>query len=79
MDEARLNAFYLDLAEQEETVDASLRLYRTTDPPDYVKVREGVTLEADRRYHGADLHLTWAQAKLLRDELTRLLLEAGQE
>jgi hypothetical protein len=79
VDDTRLNSFYLDLAEQEGTVDASLRLYRTHEPPDWVAVREGVTLEADRRYHGAELHLTWDQARQIRDELTRLLKEAGQE
>ena len=39
----------------------------------------GVTGSADRRAYGADVHLSWEQARRLRDTLTTLLHEAGQE
>jgi len=38
----------------------------------------GVTMSADRKAHGAELHLTWDHVQALRNELDRLLQEAKQ-
>jgi hypothetical protein len=68
--------FELDLREQENTVQAWFRIMLTS--PDDVDrgFPPGITIWADRRYHGADLHLTWEQARLLLSELERLISEA---
>ncbi len=39
----------------------------------------GVTIDADRGAHGAELHLSWEQSAAFRDKLNRLLKEAGKE
>jgi hypothetical protein len=71
-----------DLAEVEGNLRASFAL-SVTDATDASIMGEpfppGVTISADRGAHGADVHLTWSQARELRDTLTRLLRGAGQE
>jgi hypothetical protein len=71
--EARLE---FDLREVENTIEASLIVFRTTEEERQQGYPDGVTLWADRRYHGAELHLTWAQAEQLRDYLHQLVKDA---
>jgi len=75
----REDAFEIDLREEEGTFLASLRVYDTRFLQDWMGWGLGVTIEADRDAHGAELHLSREQTEALRDELTRLLKEAGQE
>lgn len=71
---------FIDLRETEGTSLASLSVIRI-DPqvPPSSEPESGLLLSADRGSHGADLHLTWAQVRELRDTLSRLLSEAGED
>jgi hypothetical protein len=71
---------FLDLSEVEGNPMAHL-LVEKTDPSrtraglDYP---DGLTIDTKIGAHGADVHLNWTEVKILRDTLTRLLAEAGQ-
>ena len=71
-----------DLAQVEGNPYADFAI-EVTDPEDDHLMGEpfppGITVSANRGAHGADVHLTWAQARELREVLTRLLREAGEE
>jgi hypothetical protein len=75
----REDAFEIDLRQEEGTSLASLRVYDTRFTQDWMGGGPGVTIEADRGAHGAELHLSWEQTSALRNELSRLLREAGTE
>jgi hypothetical protein len=70
---------YFDLRETEQTFDADLMLRVTeeADGPEGLDFPPGVVISTNRRAHGADIHLTWEQARQVRDVLTQLLREAG--
>jgi hypothetical protein len=71
-----------DLAEVEGNPFADFAVAITDPEADHFmgqRFPAGVTVSANRGSHGADVHLTWPQTRDLRDVLTRLLREAGQE
>src|SRR5688500_11347186 len=72
---------YFDLSEIEGVFDVEFYVSLTSEEeiagPDPYPA--GIIVGTERRYHGADVHLSWEQAKELRDTLTQLLREAGQE
>ena len=72
---------HFDLRDIEQTYDADLTILVTeeSDQPKGMDFPSGIVIDANRRAHGADLHLAWDQTKQLRDVLTRILREAGQE
>lgn len=76
-----LHRLYLDLRDVEETADANFSLQVTDQDGKFPghPFPPGITVSANRRYHGADVHLTWPQVRELRDTLTALLKENEQE
>jgi len=76
--QAMINAFHLDLREIEGIFLAELRVWPTTADDQQLGYPPGVTISADRKAHGATLHLTWEHVQALRNELGRLLREAKQ-
>jgi excisionase family DNA binding protein len=74
--QAMLNAFHVDLREIEDVFLAELRIWPTTADDQQLGYPPGVTISADRKAHGAELHLTWDHVQQLRNELDRLLREA---
>jgi len=76
--QATINAFHLDLRDIESIFTAELRVWPTTGEDQQFGYPPGVTISADRKAHGATLHLTWDHVQALRNELGRLLREAKQ-
>ena len=76
--QAMMNAFHLDLRDIEAIFGAELRIWPTTGEDQQLGYPPGATISADRKGHGAELHLTWDHVRELRNELDRLLLEAKQ-
>ena len=74
-------AIFFDLSEIEGTPFADFYLGVTPedDEPYGEPLPRGISVSANRRGHGADIHLTWEQARQVRDVLTQLLRDAGQE
>ena len=79
--ERRKYELYYDLRDVEEAylADFSIVLTENEDGPLGFSYPPGIVVSANCRAHGADVHLTWEQAREVRDTLTRLLREAGQE
>ena len=76
--EAHIKAFRFDLRETEGVFPAELAVWPTTTADQQIGYPAGVTISADRKAHGAELHLTWDHVQELRNELDRLLREAKQ-
>jgi len=76
--QAMINGFHIDLREIEDTFLAELRVWPTTTDDQQLGYPPGATISADRKAHGAELHLTWDHVQELRNELDRLLREAKQ-
>jgi excisionase family DNA binding protein len=76
--QAMINGFHIDLREIEDTFLAELRVWPTTTDDQQLGYPPGATISADRKAHGAELHLTWDHVQELRNELDQLLREAKQ-
>jgi len=72
---------YFDLRDVEETSDAYFGLRITDEDASFLghPFPPGLIISSSRRFHGADVHLTWPQVRELRDALTVLLREHGQQ
>ena len=79
-DVAYRRAFRLDLSETEGIGDAQVSVWPTTVDEQNrsspaLTLPDGLVVSIDRRYHGAEVHLDWDQARALSEELLRLLAE----
>ncbi|MBI2913512.1 MAG: helix-turn-helix domain-containing protein [Chloroflexi bacterium] len=69
-------AFRLNLRAVEGVFGAELAVWPTTARDREAGYPPGVTISADRKAHGAELHLKWEDVRALRDALDRLLNDA---
>ena len=76
--EAFRRAFRFNLTERER-IDSQVSVWPTTveeqKKTSWLALPDGIIVSTDRNYHGAEVHLSWEEARVFTNELLRLLGE----